>query len=532
MRPTLKKKHRIVLTWAAAVTSLAMVLSTGATYGRVIDWTSAELIFTPAASAGYSSNCLSADGQQILLSDWQANESQRTVTISVSRPAPEPVETVPPTQTDATEPENEELDATEVTEPSEETVPDASEDTNPTETESTEPEETEGTTPDAIQEVQPAAEDPVTGEPEDTDTTETTNTTEAAEETEPMEDAEAAEETDNTEGSEPVEGAESTEDPDTEEETEPETTPETEPEITWTQDEVIVTLDETTAEHLICTTLVGEDSIQILLERREDTPGLLQTTALRVDIEWFGLKGTICVNMLPYGAAAVSPVDEAEETRQIVTGLTPVLVNDTINPDNPVSCVILNLETLSDFSITFMQGSDPLYKVWWSLDGESYTLLYDSFELTLTWPYTEGWTGAVYLNFSDALEDGQRPTIVVEATGYSLQEFTPVLLKVPEASELILKAANLPYTIAINPTWGAARLQVTQIQRLVTDEEGSLSYAEDTSLCASITDSGILLTPAVADIYPAPGSYRMTVCWIWNETVVEEQIIYFFVNTN
>ena len=38
--------------------------------------------------------------------------------------------------------------------------------------------------------------------------------------------------------------------------------------------------------------------------------------------------------------------------------------------------------------------------------------------------------------------------------------------------------------------------------------------------------------PPGAMLLPASGSYRMRIQWIWNETVVEEEILYFFVNTN
>ena len=510
MRPTPKKKCRLVLTWAAAVASAVMVLFPGSTYGRVIDWTSTELIYTPTTSVAYSSCCLREDGQQIQLSDWQADESQRTITISISRPDLEPSETTDPTEpTEATDP-TEPTEETNPTEPTETTDPiEPTEGTDPTEpTEGTDPiEPTEGTDP-----IEP---------------TEGTNTTEPTEETNPTEPTEETNPTDPTEETNPTESIEETEPTDTTEPTE-----EPEPEVTWPQDEVTVTLDATAAKHLNYTAEVGEDYIQILLERREDALGLERATVLTIDIVWFGLKGTITVNMLPYGNEAVELIDQTEDENQVVTGLIPVQVHDVINREKSIACVKLNLETRADFTLIFMQGSSTLNKVRWSLDGVEYKMLYDTSELTLTWPYQEDWNGVVYLDFSSALESDVRPTIVVEASEYPTQDFTPVQVAIPEVSEQILKASNLPHTILINPKWGAAKLQVVQIEKLTADAEGNLVYMQDTALYASVTDDGIMLTPTTADIYPEPGSYRLITQWIWNEIAVEEQMIYFFVNTN
>lgn len=494
MTPTLKKKYKKGLMWAAAVTSLALVLSIGNTYGRIMDWTSLELIYTPEMPAGYSSNCLSAAGQQIRLSDWQADEDHRTITISVSRPdlaAPEtiPTETAPvetlPTETAPTE-------------------------TVPTETEPTATESTNTTEP--------------------TDATSPTDSVGMAEvsETEP-----SGTEPEQTDPSQPVDDEQPATEP-AEEETVPTEVPEeTEPEDTELQNEVTVALDETAQKHLAYEVQVSEDTIQIQLQRVEEAPGLEQATTMTVEVQWFGLKGTFTVNMLPYGDAAVNVVEQEPTESQVITGLESVAdVHDVMNAQRPVACVKLNLETQTDFTLTFMQDDELLQGVRWSLNGSDYTLLYDTAELMLNWPYHENWDGCVYLDFTDVLKPGQRPVIAVDATSYPRREFKPVATAAPEATGLILKTSSLPHTILVQPKWGAAKLQVVKIERLAKDAQEQLVYMQDATLTASVSNSGIVLTPTVAKVYPEPGSYRLVAQWVWNELVVEEQTLYFFVNSN
>ena len=111
------KRNRIKLALVAGVTVFAIVLSIGSAYARLIDWASTEFIYTPSDQATPNSHCLVPDGQQILLADWQPEESERVVTIGIERPSvaepettvPEentvPVETEPePTPTEPAEP--------------------------------------------------------------------------------------------------------------------------------------------------------------------------------------------------------------------------------------------------------------------------------------------------------------------------------------------------------------------------------------------------------------------------------------------
>lgn len=462
MRPAKTKRHKRIFAWAAVATSFAIALSVGNTQGRLIDWASAELIYTPQTSEGYNSNCLTADGQNIMLSDWTAEETQRTLEILVNRPEPILTE---PTQTD---PSDAEIDPAEPTE----TLPESTEDTL-----------------------------------ESTDPTNVTEPSESA--TDPSVDEEI-----------PSDAALKPAEPQPTEET-------------WPQDEVTVTLDDATAQHLQCVTLVDEQQILLTMERLTDAPGLAKPMKMTILVQWQGLQGTIVFDMLPYGD--LEPLTEEETTipeREIDTTLEPVKMWDTLDPENPVMGVKLNLEIGSDFILELFLGSTPLHKVRWSLDGQTYAMLYDSASLSFSYPYMDGWDGTVFLDFSQALEPEQRPTVAVATTGHNRQECTPVYQSIPQPAQCVLKAADMPGIVEISTRWGAAALSVQTIERLTMDEEGNLTYTQDASMEATVVPTGIQMQPAQADLLPQPGSYRVQVQWIWNDICIEEQIIYFFINTN
>ena len=88
MRPTNQKNIKKAA-WVAVLTSLALALSVNSAHSRLIDWTSAEFVYTPGSLIQYSSDCLISGGQAIYLSDWQAEELERVVTVAVSRPVAE-----------------------------------------------------------------------------------------------------------------------------------------------------------------------------------------------------------------------------------------------------------------------------------------------------------------------------------------------------------------------------------------------------------------------------------------------------------
>lgn len=412
VRPATPRRHNRILAWAVIAICFAMLLSVGSARGRLIDWASVELLYTPPTAVGYSSDCLTQSGQDIILTDWAATETQRVLEISVERPPAQSAETVVREGGEA------------------------------------------------------VAEEPA--------------------------------------------------------------------EVTWPQDEVTVTPDEAARLHVGYTVAVEEHRIRLALARLPEAPGLARTTPLTVTLAWQGLSGTVRVNMLPYGEQE-NPAEDTETTppeREIDTTLEPVKVRDTISPENPVVCVKLNLQTGSDFHIAMSLSGSPLHKVRWSMDGESYALLYDSAGISIPYPYAEGWDGTVFLDFAAALSPGKRPTVEVEATGYNRQEMTPVEQAMPQPEGLVLKAATMPHIIEMDTRWGAAEPVVQKIERLTADGQGSLTYTEDTSIKATVTQTGIRMESARKDRLPEPGSYRMLLKWIWNDVCVDEQIIYFFVNTN
>ena len=288
-----------------------------------------------------------------------------------------------------------------------------------------------------------------------------------------------------------------------------------------------------------------------------------QATKMTIHLQWQGLQGTLCFNMLPYGvhtedatelptaepthestevpaedvteAPAEGPTEEEPTVpdRVIDTTLEQVKISDTIHNLRPLVCVKLNLQTGSDFNILLSVGVNPLKMVRWSMDGgKTYSLLYDSAQLSFAYPYPEGWDGTVLLDMSQALTADVRPTISVEATGYSRYECTPVVHALPILEDPVVETAELPQILQISTRWGAAQMQLQRIERLTTDEEGNLVYVEDNAFKASITSGGIRMESAQADILPASGSYRFKVIWLWDGVILDEQTIDFFVNTN
>ena len=361
-------------------------------------------------------------------------------------------------------------------------------------------EETSATDPSVV-----ADEEEETSEPTEESTQATEETTEPTEET-----TEATEEsTEDTENP-----SESTDE--TQQTTEAPT--ETEPE--WPGSEVAVTMDET---YLTCQARVYEQRIELLLARTEEPVD--QTTQIAIHVEWMGLEGTFYIDLQPY--EVMTAEDEEEEEVQLQK--MEVLASGVMDPERAITCIKLDSAAASEYVLSFFKGSDQLIRVRWSLDGESYAMLYDSSQLRIS---SEAWDGTVFLDFSMALEQGQIPAITVSAEGYEMVTVDPVLQALPQIPQLVIKTAELPYTVELSAKWGDAELALLPIERLSTDENGSLIYIEDAALSAEITKSGILIKSSQENVNPASGSYRMTVQWMWNDTAIEEQIIYFFINTN
>jgi len=506
MRPAKKYLSGKVIAGTAAVTLFAILLSVGSANGRLIEWASTEYIYTPAPVAGYTSDCLTPQGQTIQLKNWSAGEISRTTNISISRP---PEVTEPPTEPpaeDSTEPSAE--DPTEV--PTE----------APTEDPAEEP--TEAPTDPLPELPTEAPTDPVAPVLLDDETTATTEPTEP--ESVPTEPTEP--ETQPTEPTEPTE-------PETQP-TEPTEPPVTEPPSQWTDGECIVTLDEEAAKHLTLSAKVTETRIQVTLTRRSDAPGLGQENPLSFQVLWQGLQGTFSFAMEPYGdVPPPEAVTDDIPQRQVVTGLQLFSACDVMDTENPVSAVKLNLQTCADFTLRFSCDNQPVHKLRWSLDGgKTYSMLYDSHQLTISWPYPEEWDGMVYLDFGQALTAQQRPTVNVMATEYTLQEYSPVRQAVPEPESFVLQIEELPYLVEMNPVWGSTQLEQPAVQRLTTDENGLLVYTDDPTLTALVEEDGIRLKPAQEAVLPESGSYRLILRWSWNGALLEESTVCFFVNTH
>lgn len=443
MGPCKTHQSRIFV-WIAAISILISMLAVGSAYARNIDWASTEYLYVPTGSVSFTSDCLIAGGQRILLADWQPSDTQREVLINIGRPVPE----------------------IDVTESSDNPLTSPIETMLPTQTVSTEP------------------------------------TQESGEQTEPV---------DPTESTEPAEP------------TDP-----TEPDL-WPDDEAVIVLDQNAELFFICDAEVDENQIRLTMTRNQTTTPE-SAIPVSVSVTWNGLEATFIMNVLP----EITGIDQpSEPDREIVTGLDLMNVFDTIRPEEPVTCLKLNLQTLSDFSVTFLQGDLSLRKVRFSIDGgRTYTMLYDSNVLTLKYPYPEGWDGTVFLDFGLCLEADSRPTISVSATGYLLEEYKPLPQRLPAPEDHLVKISGMPAVLFMEPKWGAASAQILDIERLVTDNNGQLGYQRDTSIVATMEREGLVFEPAKENTVLQPGSYRLTIHWIWNGIVIEDQIVYFFVNTN
>ena len=301
---------------------------------------------------------------------------------------------------------------------------------------------------------------------------------------------------------------------------------------TW-DDELTVSPDEVAQQHIAWQAQVQENQILITMTRLPGSPGLAQSAELRIGLTWQDLSGTVCVNMLPYGEIA-QPLPEREEVqREILVLQDWVKISDSIHPDHRVVYVQLNLETKADFSVFVTVEETALNRVRWSMDGgKTYVLHYDTFYVDIPYPYPENWDGLLVLDISSALEQGVRPTVGVEATGHDRYECTPVIQALPQFENPVLHSSDLPQTMKIATKWGPATMELQHMERLSEDEEGNLVYVEDNALRATVINGGIQMESVQQDQLPASGSYRIHIKWRWNDICIEEQIVYFFVNTH
>ena len=516
MRPANKKIKSKIIAGTATLTLAAILLSVGSAHGRLIEWASTQYIFTPVSTAPFTSDCLTPEGQMIQLNGWAADETTRTIKISISGPETEVPPTEEPTEEPTQEP-TEEPTQEPTQEPTEEPTEEPAQE--PTEEPTQEPTETP-TEPSVEETTEPATEAQSSG----------ASQTEATEPAVP--DVTEPENSNPTESTDPTDPT----DPDTEP-TEPDTEP-TDPPIMppkgqWTDGETTILLDAVAAEHLTLSAEVTATTIMVTLTRAEEAPGLIQESQMTFHVQWQGLQGTFVFQMLPYGN--IQPQDEITDAteRQVVTGLQLFSACDVLDTKNPISVIRLNLQTLADFTLRFSCDNQPVYGVRWSLDdGKTYTMLYEASQLTISWPYPENWNGVVCLDFGQALTAEQRPTIHVMATEYEAKEYSPVRLAAPQPANFVMQTEEIPYLVEMSPFWGSTQLEGLRVERLTINDEGQPVYMEDTAMVATVENGGIRLTPANEKLLPACGSYRLTVLWSWYGVRLEERVVYFFVNTH
>lgn len=291
--------------------------------------------------------------------------------------------------------------------------------------------------------------------------------------------------------------------------------------------EVAITLIDVTSEHFSCSTEVGQDTITVIIERIGQQ--LEFATEMSIHIEWFSLEGTVVFNALPYGDV----VEEGGQVvdRPVVPNLNLVSYNDAVDSRDLTVCLKLNLDTYADFTFSFLFGDKAIERVRWSFDGVNYTLLYDQGSLEIKCPYVENWDGTIFFDFSDSLEPGQRPTVVLEATGYDRREICPTISSRPELPDMVVRLDSMPYVIKTNPRWGQAQLEIVEIQRLILDEQGHISFIAVETLTADVQTDGVHLGVDSSGTVE-PGTYRILYSWVWNETVVSGGVMNIFVNSN
>lgn len=478
MRPAKKNTLGKRIAGIAALTLFVTSLFVGSAHGRMVEWISAEYIHVPADQIQLSSDCLTPEGQTIRLGDWAQGETSRTISITVSGAY--------------------EILDNPTTESAEESAEEATEDP-----ESTPAVAAEEASADTGEETQTDSEASATEDDSATDDTQ--------ESTEPDQEQTDSESSDTVSGS------------------------------VWTDGTVTVTMDSAAVAHLVLGVERTSNQIQVTLIRQSETDGLAEAAEMSFHVTWKSLQGTFAFQMEPYGdVQAATTVTETEERPETVTGLELFTACDVMDTEEPVSIVKLNTETRADFTLRFSCDNAPVYRVRYSLDGgATYTMLYETHEMTVSWPYPENWDGTVCLDFGQAqlsadqmLATDQRPTIHVTATDYAQQEYIPVRMAAPKPLNFVLMTEELPYVVNRDVSWGSAKVSRVRVERLTYDDADRLTYINYYTLEASEAGGIISLTPATKETLPLAGSYRLTIVWSWGGVQLKEHTVYFFVNTH
>ena len=510
---TAHKKNRQVLA-CMLVTSLTASLLVGNAHSRMTEWTSSEWIYTPERTViqdSYVSDLLVSGGQKILLSDWYASEETRVVTIRAFTNEKDPAEPSVVRKMVRTMPEEEEN-----REPSEdlpqedveETVPD---DGNEAEILEPEPPETEGEMENEPTTGDPAddSEDENDRDPENEDPTldPEPDVGEDAETEEPGMPPFEGEPEDNPESGDDTDDPEQGEIPDEEE---PEEDIPQEP-VVIIRGDVTVTLDVLAATYMNCIVDVSESHITLQLTRMQS---VAEKTEVTIHIGWQGLEGTVCV--------ALCPEEKMDDNGGSWSDADLVVSSGALSFDNPIGYLMLNLQPMETYQI-ILEQDEVLYKVRYSLDGgKTYTLLYDSYIMSLTVPESD-WNGLVILDFTHALTDDSMAIVRVCGGGY--EDTCYFAFPAHDAvGPMMLTTAELPYVIPVQTEWGDASLQL-RVQKL---NQNTQIYVATNSLIAMATNGSVTLR---SNGEPEAGSYRLVLQWYWQGILVEERSVEFFINT-
>ena len=495
-------------------TSLTASLLVGNAHSRMTEWTSSEWIYTPERTVlqdSYVSDLLVSGGQKILLSDWYASEETRVVTIRAFTNEKDPAEPSVVRKMVRTMPEEEEnrepsedLPQVEV----EETVPD---DGNEAEIPEPEPPEIEGEMENKPTTGDPAgdSEDGNDRDPENEDPTldPEPDVGEDAETEEPGMPPFEGEPEDNPESGDDTDDPEQGEIPDEEE---PEEDIPQEP-VVIIRGDVTVTLDVLAATYMNCIVDVSESHITLQLTRMQS---VAEKTEVTIHIGWQGLEGTVCV--------ALCPEEKMDDNGGSWSDADLVVSSGALSFDNPIGYLMLNLQPMETYQI-ILEQDEVLYKVRYSLDGgKTYTLLYDSYIMSLTVPESD-WNGLVILDFTHALVDDSMAIVRVCGGGY--EDTCYFAFPAHDAvGPMMLTTAELPYVIPVQTEWGDAGLQL-RVQKL---NQNTQIYVATNSLIAVATNGSVTLQ---SNGEPEAGSYRLVLQWYWQGILVEERSVEFFINT-
>ena len=486
------KKYRKL--WAGIVaTSLTLSMLVGNSFSRVIGWTTAAPLYISASASQYTSDCLTKEGQIILVSDWLGTESTKVISISISAPAATPAETLPDATdpTAATEEENRQVEVIL--------------DNNAAQYISYTAQLNEAGT--AIDLVLARMEDPKLTENISISVTVVWNglsgTFTMNMEAVPPEPTVP----ETTVPSETTAPTEVTTAP-----TEVTTAP---TEVTTAPTEVTTAPTEVTTAPTEVTTAPTE----VATEPTEVTTAPTEVTTAPTD----GATKSTEVTTAPTEAitkptqATTAPVSSENEisTADVVAPET-YTVSATYEVQGALAWGKVSSEAMANCKFIFQEKEKPVYKVRFTFDGQQFFLLYDIYQVTLFQWAPADWNGDYLLDFSQVSTTSLTIDMISEASDYSggltfqypLNEHCLVLT--PSEPIALMGTVNLD-------------MAIRDIQKLTAGEYTSVASSD---WLPTYTEGKISLNTKEL----LPGSYRLVLDLKWNQISVMEQYIYFFVN--